>query len=83
MDKIKITYEIDDGYCGGSRPHHVSIDPLDYQGLDDPEIANQLENEIMDDFNQRISPVYPESDIIAEIIVAIKDEADKTDGVEN
>jgi hypothetical protein len=29
-DTLKITYENDDGYAGGSRPHHITLYKDDY-----------------------------------------------------
>ena len=55
-DEFDITWEVDDGYAGPSRPQHYSID---VNVLDDEMTADELEelyNEIvMEEFMQNIS----------------------------
>lgn len=57
-EKFEATWEAEDGYVGGSRPHHVSIraDELD-EDMDDEQLKNLFWEAIQSDFEQRCSPV--------------------------
>ena len=58
--KIDVTWQVYDGYCGGSRPQHTKIDTSDY--MDDVEWIEQSEEErqkyieeaVQEDFNQKV-----------------------------
>lgn len=59
--KIEVTWEIEDGYAGKSRPQHLSFDTDDFMDeqewndlpeKDKKEIINQ---EVLRDFNDKIS----------------------------
>lgn len=62
MSKITISWEVEDGYAGGSRPHRVSFDPTNYIDEDETweEISQERKDEIINDivetdFEQTIS----------------------------
>lgn len=67
MAEIELTYEIEDGYCGKSRPQHMSVDSEDFEDMTDEQMYNYLEELVLEDMQQRISPAYESSDIISEI----------------
>lgn len=71
MDDIKITYEIEDGYCGGARPQHMKIDPEDFRDLSDDEIRTSLGDMIHDDLLQQVNESYEESEIVEQIKTAL------------
>lgn len=48
--KIKVKYEVDDGYLGGSRPHYIQVDTEDYEGASEEDIINDLEEAIQEHF---------------------------------
>ncbi len=53
---MKITWEVDDGYCGGSRPHHIEIDDEELAECKTEEEKEKLiEDYVQDDFEQNIS----------------------------
>jgi hypothetical protein len=55
---MKITWEIDDGYIGRSRPHHLEIPDNDMEDMNDEEKVKYIEEYIQDDFNDKISWSY-------------------------
>lgn len=59
MNKIEITYEIDDGYISQKRPHNVIIRkcdlPEDFDELTDEEKNEIIEEFVKEDFNKNIS----------------------------
>lgn len=58
MDSFGVTWEADDGYCGGSRPHHFDIDARDINGdEDEKELRSLFWESVQHDFEQRVSPV--------------------------
>jgi hypothetical protein len=61
MMTLDVTWQVEDGYVGGSRPHHTKIRLDDY--VDDIESWNQMSQEekddiirdiVREDFEQRI-----------------------------
>lgn len=61
--KIKLTYQIDDGYRGGARPQTTTIDTDDFEGMSEAEIDNALCEILQEDMLQRVSwscPRYAE-----------------------
>lgn len=53
---MKIIWEVDDGYVGGSRPQTTEIDEWDIENCDDIDEAMQMiDDEIKADYNQKIS----------------------------
>lgn len=56
--KIKLTYEVDDRYVGGSRPHYLTIYTEEYEDLTKEEIENQLWEEVKEDFLQKVSFIF-------------------------
>ena len=51
-----VTWEVEDGYCGGSRPHKTKIDNEELEDCETEEERNQVIDEIIqNDFEQRIS----------------------------
>ena len=68
-DKFKGRYTVDDGYVGGSRPHHFSFyaDDLD-DVMTDVDLVNAYDQAVQDHFKQRITPEA--SDVEAFIVWA-------------
>lgn len=53
---MKITWEVSDGYCGGSRPHTVDIDDIDLEDCEnEAEREELIEEYIQNAFEQTIS----------------------------
>jgi hypothetical protein len=71
MPKIKVTYEVEDGYGGGSRPQHVEIDSDDFEGLSKADASLLLADIIQEDFSSRITWVMENYDgAVAELMAA-------------
>lgn len=67
MSKFQCTYEVDDGYAGGSRPKHFSIDESDIEeDMTENELRILFENEMRNDFEQRVSPFQKNEDEFVE-----------------
>jgi len=50
---MQITWQVDDGYCGGSRPHYLDIDDDDLLGCEtEEEKENLISESIQEDFEQ-------------------------------
>lgn len=53
---MEVAWQVDDGYAGGSRPQHTTIDDEDLAACETDEEREQLINDsIQEDFEQRIS----------------------------
>lgn len=54
---IKVTWEIDDGYVGGSRPHEtiIDFDIEDWKELTEEQLEEQIDDAVEDDFNDKIT----------------------------
>lgn len=53
---MKITWEVEDGYCGKSRPQFTEVDDSDLEACETEEERNQLiEEAIQEDFEQNIT----------------------------
>lgn len=50
---MEITYQIADGYAGGSRPQYVHIDDEDLVGLSASEVDDFISEVVDEDFSQR------------------------------
>jgi hypothetical protein len=57
MTTITITYEIDDGYAGKSRPHHFDIEAEDFEGLDGEKLEDAILDAADDHMRQNVSVV--------------------------
>jgi hypothetical protein len=58
-DKIKVTWEVADGYAGRTRPQTTKIDHSDIVDCDsEDEVKKLIEDSIQEDFDQKISPDY-------------------------
>ena len=59
MSKFDVTYENDDGYSGGGRPHHTEIFADDlYQGMTDEDISDFFFDQIEEDFKANHLNLY-------------------------
>ena len=55
MGDLKITWEVDDGYVGKSRPQFAIIPEDELEGYDDPEEREEFINEwVQDEFEMSI-----------------------------
>lgn len=63
--KIKITYEIDDGYCG-SRPKYafVEVDEEDWNSRTEDEKQELAQEEADADFQNRIFPFVKRYEVV-------------------
>lgn len=65
-DKIKITWEADDGYAGGSAPQHVSIPVEEITECENEEEAMRVVRDaIQYDFETKVCATYDEDEIRA------------------
>lgn len=79
-DKFEVTWEAEDGYCGGSRPHHLTISPDDFDVDDDENALRKMFwDQIQVDFEQKVNPF---SDQEAEFIAWAKEQQERM-GSEN
>lgn len=66
---MKITWEVEEGYAGGHRPHFSSINDRDIKSCDTIEDAMLLIDEILaEDFSNRISFIYDIEKVREEVI---------------
>jgi predicted RNase H-like HicB family nuclease len=54
-DKITITWEVSDGYCGGSAPQYFDISPSEFNGNTPEEIREMLDSMIQEDFQDKVT----------------------------
>ena len=53
---MKVTWEVEDGYCGKSRPHYTKIDDGDLADCEtDEERERLIEETIQEDFDNNIT----------------------------
>lgn len=55
VTNLKVTWECDDGYACGSRPHTTEIDIEGMIWMDAEERENHIEECVQEDFNYRVS----------------------------
>ncbi|TXH13616.1 MAG: hypothetical protein E6R03_11020 [Hyphomicrobiaceae bacterium] len=79
-DKIKVTWEVADGYVGG-RPQHTKVDRSEIEdALDEAEVREIVDGAIDSDFQQRICADYGE-DVYTEALKIWREaQAEKTIG---
>jgi len=53
-DKIEVTWEVDDGYAGPSRPQSTVVDLEDFEDLSEQAIEVLLYEIVGEDFSQNI-----------------------------
>src|SRR5690348_14772113 len=74
-DSFEVTWEADDGYCGGSRPHHFNIHAGDIEdGMAEQQLEDFFWDAIMDDFRDKVSPYSSEKDEFIEWAKAVQAE---------
>jgi hypothetical protein len=62
-DKFEVTWEADDGYAGGSAPHHFTISADGVEGdMTDEEIREWFWEAVQEDFNQNVHPTSEDED---------------------
>lgn len=56
-DRFEVTWETDDGYVGGSRPHHFNIQEDDLSDDEtDTSLSALFQDMMQADFEQTVSP---------------------------
>lgn len=66
-EEFEVTYEVDDGYAGGSAPHSFSIDP-DWFDSDTPDkrLSEMFWKAIEEDFRASVRPIcHQEAEFLA------------------
>lgn len=59
MKKFKATYQVEDGYAGGSRPRHFDISADDIEDdMNEEDLKIMFDDLMYSDFNDNIYP-YP------------------------
>jgi hypothetical protein len=67
-DAIKITWRVDDGYAGGDRPQISSFRPEELDlDVTDEELADQIQEIVSDDFDNKIAIDIRTADINAAV----------------
>jgi hypothetical protein len=61
MARFKVTWEADDGYVGGSRPHTFTIDDDAIDGMSEQELKDYFWEEVEQDFHEKVN--YFSSDL--------------------
>lgn len=57
-ERFKITWEAEDGYVSGSRPHHTSLLDDDFEtDTSEKELREIFWQAVQDDFANKVSPV--------------------------
>lgn len=52
-EKVKVTWQVDDHYAGGSRPQHTYIDVDEFDGCETKEeFMEVVSNAVQDDYDQ-------------------------------
>jgi len=70
--EFTITWQAEDGYVGGSRPHEITINSGDFDSGDSTRvIRDQIHDAIYEDFLQTVSPGY-DDDLVEEVARKIK-----------
>jgi len=64
---MKITWEVDDGYAGKSRPQHTEVPDDELEDLTEEEQFALIEEYIRGDFEERISPCWGHDRVVAEL----------------
>jgi hypothetical protein len=54
--EFEVTYGVDDGYAGKSRPHSFTISAQDVEGMSEKHLSEFFWNEIERDFRQSCNP---------------------------
>ena len=52
---ITVTWEVEDGYCGASRPQTLTIEDYEVEGMDDSEKERYIEDAVHQAFQQEIT----------------------------
>lgn len=66
-----MTWQISDGYVGGSRPQSFEVDPEDFIGLTYPQVERKLDQMAVEDMMEKVSAsISGEDEIINRIIEA-------------
>lgn len=52
---MRVTWQVEDGYVGGSRPHTTVIDDEDLEDLDEKEREERIDEFIEEDFRNKVS----------------------------
>ncbi len=64
MSSIKFKWQVLDRYAGGSRPQHVTIDESEILDCEDEEELLQIiESAVQEDFEQKVSPGWDDSEV--------------------
>lgn len=59
MNKLKITWQAEDGYVGGGRPHSFNMDADDFDGCETIKEAMALVYEAVEaDFQDKVCPNF-------------------------
>lgn len=52
---MEITWQAEDGYAGGARPQYFELDASEYEGWSLEDIETDLEDQISEEFMQKIT----------------------------
>ena len=76
-ESFDVTYEVDDGYVGGSRPQGLTISAAEFDADDTEATLRQLFREIVEeDFRQNISWYSSDEDRFIEWALSLRSQDD-------
>lgn len=56
-DAFEVTWEAEDGYCGGARPHHFDISTDDFEKDTTEQELEEIFNDMLDsEFSSHVAP---------------------------
>lgn len=64
---MRVTWEVDDGYAGKSRPQHTEVPDEELEHLTEEEQLRLIEEYIQEDFDNRMSPCWGHDRVVAEL----------------
>ena len=64
-DSLEISWEVDDGYVGPSRPQYLTLDATDFEGCESVDEAMQYVYEDLQEALARLGCVFDEGEVRA------------------
>lgn len=61
-EEFEVTWEAEDGFCGGSHPHTFAIDASRIEGMTEKELSGLFWAEVESDFQEKVHPFSPDKD---------------------
>lgn len=78
-----VSWQADDGYISSDRPQSVEVDLTDLVGCTEQEIRDVIEDYIMEDFTQKVSPDFDIEEILEVAMPAVEEMSEREMMMEN